>query len=281
MAGSRHIQLDAVESAEYPPTFESGSSLDLGSIKSGQGTLVITRRIKQECLVEYEKWLVKIGEECAKWPGFQHRTIYPPSKVSVTQDFWTHIIHFDSHDDAKSWTESNVAHRLWEECEPFTNDTNIAILMDGSPEIWGMSPSSSGKHEGPGPAPKPLPLRQSLTVLVNLYPLLVVLSFLLEFVFGTADVPVPVRLFVGTAISVPTLTYCMIPYSMRYLGPWVFGQMHSSDESESDSYSSWAVRHRESLLTSGIPLGLLVLCVVCSAIWPGDGYAGDGFLGSS
>ena len=270
-----HVQIDVLEDIEV-----QSSPSELQRVpSSNQGTLVITRRIKQECLVEYEKWLLKIGDALGQWPGFQHRTIYPPSKVSVTQDFWTHIIHFDSHVDAKSWTQSSTAHQLWEECDPFTNDTNIAILMDGNPEIWGMTPTSSGKHEGPGPAqkaPKPLPLRQSLTVLVNLYPLLVFLSFPLEYVFGTADVPVPVRLLVGTAISVPTLTYIMIPFTMRYLSSWVFGQMPVVDGED----SSILVRNKELLLTCGIPLGLVVLCVVCSVIWPVAGFAGDGILGS-
>jgi uncharacterized protein len=263
-----HIQLQSTDEEQPLPP----KPLTDRSLSSNQGTLVITRRIKEEFLNEYNIWLKKIGDECAKFPGFLHRTIYAPSKASVTQDFWTHIIHFETNEDAQKWTSSNIAHELWKECEPFTNDTNIAILMDGSPEIWGMSPASSGKYDPATAAAagaampvvsKPLPFRQSLTVWVNLYPLLLILSYLLEFIYGKNEVSLPVRLLVSTALSVPMLSYFMIPLSMRYLAPWVFDQ----DKDEMKAI----------LLSCAILIFLGGLCAIMHMIWPKKSdYAGEG-----
>jgi antibiotic biosynthesis monooxygenase (ABM) superfamily enzyme len=232
--------------------------------------LVITRRIKSSCTAQYLDWLKRVNDECQKFPGFLHRCVYPPSEVSYSQDFWTHVLHFTSHENAERWTGSDKAHILYVEVDEWTVERNMAILSNvlDTAAIFGMSSSekSDSIPEGYNLVKKPIPFRQSLTVLLSLYPLLLLLSYVLEFIYGKATfdkIPLPTRLFVGTIISVPTLTYFMIPYSMKFLKPWVFGEL------EIGSSKEW-------MTTIAIITSLLVICITCSLIWPDKEFWGPG-----
>ncbi len=232
------------------------------------GTLIVTRRIKPEFEEVHKDWLARIQKACEASPGFLKRKVYMPSGISSSHDFWTHIVTFDSMENAKHWTESNVCKQLWEEVKPWTNEESMGfVLTDPQGNLtFGIMPVSD---QGTLPqAALPIRYRQCLIILLNLYPIILFFGYVLEFFYGKYDVSMPVRSLIGASFSVPCLTFFMIPFTMKYLGAWSFGNPSVTP------VHAWSI-------TIGIVAFLVILAYVVGMHWPEPGYAGNGVYGSS
>lgn len=215
----------------------------------------------------------KIGAAVKETPGFLHRTVYPPSKDSITGDFWTHVIHFDSDAGVAAWSRSDKCKALLKEVESLTDDTSLAVLHQGHNDLWGMVPASETNDGSNKTPPAPLPFRQTLVVLFNLFPSVMFNGFWLEYVWGTSKIPGPVRMLVGVTFTVPILTFFAIPTSMKAgFAPWVFDQGDFKD-------ANGGVSTKALTYTVGVFLYLVSLCAIASTVWPNPGYAGDGLFG--
>lgn len=254
--------------------------MENGNLSLHRGTLVITRRVPTDRTEEYKVWLRKIGEAVAEIPGFLHRTVYPPGAESITPDFWTHVIHFDSDDAVAAWSRSDKCKALLEEVESLTEDTSLAVLHHGHGDLWGMVPASEADENSvkfasqkAAAPPTPLVFRQTLVVLFNLFPCVMFNGFWLEYVWGTSKIPGPVRMLVGVVFTVPMLTYFGVPTSMKAgFAPWVFDQGDFKD-------ANGGISKKALTYTAGIILYLVALCAIVSTFWPNPGYAGDGLFG--
>jgi len=257
---------------------EEKSSIELGGSSSSppstqsavmtrnQGTLIITRRIKPECEEDHREWLERIQAACEASPGYVDRKVYPPSGVLAAEnDFWTHLIKFDTLEHAKLWTASATCEQLWAEVRPWVAEESMGFMLTDPQGSTTLGIMPTGTNGTVPKTPLPIKYRQCLIVLFALYPTMLVIAVLMEFVYGTMKTPIPLRLFIGAGLSVPALTFICIPFLMNYLGPWSFG--------------SSAISARQDLgITLGLLGGLAVLTVVMSCVWPADGYAGDGIF---
>ncbi len=130
---------------------------------------------------------------------------------------------------------------------------------------FGIIPTTGGGG-GVAAAPLPIKYRQCLVIILNLFPVMLLYGYLLEFVFGNWRVAVPVRLLIGACLTTPSLTFYMIPYSLKYLGPWVLG-------------SSRVSTRQDAGITLSLIAFIILLAFVTGLFWPESGYAGDGIFG--
>jgi len=255
-----------VHDEEGKSSVELGTSRESSVLRRNQGTLIITRRIKPECEEYHKAWLERIEAACAASPGFLKRKVYPPSgALAAENDFWTHVVTFDSLENAKLWTASAQCAELWAEVRPWVAEESMGFVLtdpQGATTLGIMPTTANGTVPK---APLPIKYRQCLIILFALYPTMLVIAILMEYVYGTMKTPVPLRLFIGAGISVPALTFICIPFLMKYLGPWSFG--------------SATISAREDLgITLGLVGGLAALTVATSFVWPDEGFAGAGIF---
>ena len=236
-------------------------------ISRNAGTLIITRRIKAECEEVHKEWLQRIQAACAASPGYVKRKVYAPSGVlAADNDFWTHVVTFDSLENAKLWTTSAKCIELWQEVRPWVAEESMGFVLSdpqGS-TTFGIMPSAAMTGTVPK-TPLPIKYRQCLIILFALYPVILLFALLMDFVYGTMNTPVPLRLFIGASLSVPSLTFVCIPFLMKHLGPWSFGSPALSKQQDIG-------------ITLGLLAGMATITIVASFVWPDPGFAGKGIF---
>lgn len=253
---------------------ENGSALpkqqqqeQLGYQKSSSyGTLIVTRKIMPQFNDLHEDWLLRIQTACAKSEGFVKRQVYPPTVDEIGQDFWTHVVTFDCLDNAKKWSNSTECQAFMEEIAPWVAEDSMGFVLTDPQGALTFGIMPTGSSGSVAHAPLPIKYRQCIVIIINLYPVMLVSAWGMEFFYGNAFVHMPLRLLIAACLSVPCLTFYMIPFCMKYLGPWSYGSTSLS-------------RRKQTLTTIGLLVFVGLMSVFTSLIWPDSGYAGSGIFG--
>ncbi|PTR27576.1 hypothetical protein C8K36_104198 [Rhodococcus sp. OK519] len=156
---------------------------------------------------EFIAWQRRITDAEKKFPGFRGSEWHPP--IPGVQDDWTILFTFDSQEHLDQWLESPQRAALLAEGQAFKNFTVRPI-----PNPYGSWFPAGGAGDAQVPSWK-----TALSVLVGLYPLVVVLTILIDELWPGA--PLWASLLLGNIASVCLLTWVVMPVVTRVLRFWL------------------------------------------------------------
>lgn len=156
---------------------------------------------------EFLAWQHRITDAERKFPGFRGSEWHPP--IPGVQDDWTILFTFDTQQHLDRWLESPQRAALLTEGREFKDFTVRPI-----PSPYGSWFSAGGAGDEQVPSWK-----TALSVLVGLYPLVVVLTITIDELWPGA--PLWASLLIGNIASVCLLTWVVMPIVTRALRFWL------------------------------------------------------------
>jgi antibiotic biosynthesis monooxygenase (ABM) superfamily enzyme len=173
--------------------------------------MVVSTRVKSGREHEYREWQSAIDKEAARFPGFMGNEVFPP--VPDLQEEWVVVVRFDTPANLQGWLASDARRRLNEQAARLWHETRVESFGGGFPGWFAAG------VPGPGQPALPPDWKQALTVLLVLYPTVMLLGLLLS--PRLATLPFPLQMFVGNAVSVAILTWLLMPLALRALAFWL------------------------------------------------------------
>jgi uncharacterized protein len=191
---------------------DNGASAAASTPPEGGGgpiTTTVTRRVKPGHESFYEQFLSGIIATASEFPGHLGVEVFRPQ--SATAGEYRIVYLFDTAEHLRRWLDSDE-HAAWlERAEPHVIGPMRTSFVTGL-ESWFTLPGSPG-------TPPPPPYKMALLTWITIFPLItgviVVLGPLIK------DLPVVPRLGITTAVTVPLMTWVVMPRVTRLLHPWL------------------------------------------------------------
>jgi len=155
------------------------------------------------------EWQRGISAAAEGFAGYRGTDIYPPTDGG--RDEWVVVIHFDEEKSLRQWLDSPVRAGWVEKLRCRVGDFDLQALPGG------FGPWFAGLVRGPGP--RPPGWKMALTVLLALYPTVMLLTL----VVGPLTAPLgpAVGMLIGNALSVSILQWALVPLLTVVLGRWL------------------------------------------------------------
>ena len=176
---------------------------------SGPITTTVTRRVKPGNETAYEEFLEGVIGAASRYPGYLGVEVFRPGGAGHEYRI---VYRFDGPDDLRRWLDADE-HAAWlERAEPHVIGPMRTSFLTGL-ESWFTLPDRPG-------APPPPPYKMALLTWVTIFPLITLVVLALDPVLtGLALVP---RLAITTAVTVPLMTWVVMPRMTRALRGWLF-----------------------------------------------------------
>jgi antibiotic biosynthesis monooxygenase (ABM) superfamily enzyme len=194
-------------SLENGPGTASGSPHD-GT--DGPVTTTVTRRVKPGHESSYDQILENIIAAAREFPGHMGVEVFRPE--SAAEGDYRVVFRFDTGEHLRAWLDSEERATLIERAEPHVIGQMRTQFVTGL-ETWFTLPGH------PGTAPPP-PHKMALLTWVTIFPLITLVVVVLgPLIDGLALVP---RLAITTAVTVPIMTWLVMPRITRLLHRWLY-----------------------------------------------------------
>jgi hypothetical protein len=194
---------------EDPTERGVGSPLDPSD---GPVTTTVTRHVKPGHEVFYEQFLEGIIAAATRFPGHLGVEVFRPASASEGE--YRIVYRFDTGEHLRAWLDSDE-HAAWlERAEPHVIGPMRSQFLTGL-ESWFTLPGRPG-------SPPPPPYKMALVTWVTIFPLITLVVLVLDPLLVRLDL-VP-RLAVTTAVTVPIMTWLVMPRVTRLLRGWLYPQ---------------------------------------------------------
>jgi antibiotic biosynthesis monooxygenase (ABM) superfamily enzyme len=182
---------------------------------AGPVTTSVTRRVKPGHEEAYEAFLEGIIAAASRFPGYLGVEVFRPDGPD---DEYRIVYRFDGAGHLRDWLDSDE-HRAWlERAEPHVIGPMRTQFLTGL-ESWFTLPGQ------PGAAPPP-PYKMALLTWITIFPLITGVVIALGPLLGRmALVP---RLGITTAVTVPLMTWVVMPRMTRVLRAWLYPKSSST-----------------------------------------------------
>ena len=178
----------------------------------GPITTTVTRRVKPGHEVFYEQFLAGIIAAATRFPGHLGVEVFRPTSASEGE--YRTVYRFDTGEHLQAWLDSDE-HAAWlERAEPHVIGPMRTQFLTGL-ESWFTLPGRPG-------SPPPPPYKMALLTWVTIFPLITLVVLALDPLLVRLDL-VP-RLAVTTAVTVPIMTWLVMPRVTRLLRGWLYPQ---------------------------------------------------------
>jgi antibiotic biosynthesis monooxygenase (ABM) superfamily enzyme len=170
-------------------------------------TEIITVSVKPGMEEAYRDWVDRIRQVEARFPGYQGLQLQPP--IPGVQDDWVSLLRFDTSEHLNSWLQSDARRDALREVEPFIDkrEQQVAASFSG----WFTF--------GDNPSQVPSNWKQSMIVLLTLYPIVMLELLLLNPL--TKPLGMAVATFIGNLLSVAATGFLLIPLALRAFEWWL------------------------------------------------------------
>jgi uncharacterized protein len=173
-------------------------------------TTVVTRRVKPGHEAFYEQFLEGIIAAASRFPGQLGVEVFRPESAAAGE--YRIVYRFDTQEHLQAWLDSDE-HAAWlERAEPHVIGPMTTQFLTGL-ESWFTLPGLPGR-------PPPPPYKMAVLTWITIFPLITVIVVVL----GPAlkDLAVVPRLGVTTALTVPLMTWIVMPRVTRLLSWWLY-----------------------------------------------------------
>jgi hypothetical protein len=172
-------------------------------------TVVVSHPVAAPDEEAFLAWQDRVTDAERQFDGFRGAELFRP--VPGVQDEWTALYRFDTDEHLNAWLESPQRQRLLDQGKRFKE---FKLHRISSPfGSWFEPPEGEGAGEGPAQ------WKTALSVLVGLYPTVVLLTLAVHGAWPTAELWV--SLLIGNILSVSLLTWVVMPVVTRALRFWL------------------------------------------------------------
>jgi antibiotic biosynthesis monooxygenase (ABM) superfamily enzyme len=176
----------------------------------GPVTTTVTRRVKPGHEPFYEQFLAGINGAASRFPGHLGVDVFRPETATAGE--YRIVYRFDTGDHLRAWLDSDERAAWLERAEPHVIGPMRTRFVTGL-ESWFTLPG------GPSIQPPP-PYKMALLTWITIFPLITLVVIALDPVLQQLD-RVP-RLAVTTAVTVPIMTWLVMPRVTRLLRGWLY-----------------------------------------------------------
>ena len=185
--------------------------MESNSLNNEQVTVMFSELIKPGKAKEYENWLEGIQEDLKQFQGFVEINVIKPSDPHSLE--YISLVKFDSQDNLIKWRESSVLAKWLSQLHDLVSEP-ATIQQAYGLELWFSRPKVFITAESPAF------WKQVLLGVATVYPMILLLNFVLEPVTG--DLPWLLSLFINVVLLSSLLTYPIMPYVTKYLQNWLY-----------------------------------------------------------
>ncbi|MFI1253027.1 antibiotic biosynthesis monooxygenase [Streptomyces netropsis] len=207
----RDLLAEGRELFEEPPTQE----VLRGGAPAEQApetvTAVISHVVRPGREKDFLRWQEKILKAQESSPGFMGSELFKP--VEGVQEHWVVVFRFDSREHLEDWLESDARRDLLEEGRAYFESYDVRKVGSA---FSGWFRFDKGAQDGAPPNWK-----QAMSVVLALYPTVMVLNLTVGFELGQLGVPGYVGLFIGNVLSVSALTWLLMPLVNKAFAFWL------------------------------------------------------------
>jgi uncharacterized protein len=189
---------------------ESGSRATPPGAGSGPVTTTVTRRVKPGHEPFYEQFLEGIISAASRFPGQLGVEVFRPPRATAGE--YRIVYRFHTAEHLRAWLDSDERAAWLERAEPHVIGPMRTRFVTGL-ESWFTLPDQ------PGIAPPP-PYKMALVTWITIFPLITAIVAitgpLLE------ELHLVLRLGITTAVTVPLMTWFVMPRVTRLLRRWLY-----------------------------------------------------------
>jgi antibiotic biosynthesis monooxygenase (ABM) superfamily enzyme len=170
-------------------------------------TEIITVSVKPGMEEAYRAWVDRVRQVEARFPGYQGLQLQAP--IPGLQDDWVSLLRFDTTEHLNAWLESDARRDALQEVEPFIDkrEQQVATAFSG----WFTF--------GDAPGQAPPSWKQSMIVLLTLYPIVMLEQMFLNPLLRSLDMAEAI--FIGNLLSVAATGFLLIPLALRAFEWWL------------------------------------------------------------
>ena len=179
-------------------------------MNAGPVTTTVTQRVIPGHEAAYEQFLEGIIGAASQSPGYLGTDVFRPDGDGGE---YRVIYRFERSEELRRWLDSSERADWLRQAEPHVDGPMQTEFLTGL-EGWFTLP-------GRPTAPAPPPYKMALVTWATIFPLI----SLVVIVLGPAMRPVPLvpRLAITTAVTVPLMTWVVMPRVTGLLSRWLFG----------------------------------------------------------
>lgn len=172
-------------------------------------TEVFVTQVEPENVEAYQKWMSKIHQVEATFPGF--KGVYVQSPSSTGGKNWITLLQFDTAENLDRWLTSPERAEVLEEAKSLIHSLDNHRLTSPFGSWFGSIAKESGAL--------PPVWKQTLIILLVLFPIVMLeLMFLMP---KLGSLPMAVSTFIGNAISVSLISWPCMPIAVFFLNWWL------------------------------------------------------------
>ncbi|MFK4227052.1 antibiotic biosynthesis monooxygenase [Streptomyces sp. NPDC019890] len=160
---------------------------------------------------DFMRWQDKVLKEQEKHPGFMGSELFKP--VEGIQDRWVVAFRFDTREHLDGWLNSEAREKLLDEGRDSFRSYDVRKIGSA---FGGWFRFGEGTDEGIPPNWK-----QAMSVVLALYPTVMILNLTVGDWFNDMGMPGYVALFFGNVLSVSILTWLLMPLVNRAFAFWL------------------------------------------------------------
>ena len=177
---------------------------------AGPVTTTVTRRVKPGHEPFYEQFLEGIIAAASRFPGHLGVEVFRPERASGGE--YRIVYRFDDAEHLRAWLDSDERAAWLERAEPHVIGPMRTQFLTGL-ETWFTLP-------GRPDTPPPPPYKMALVTWIAIFPLITLVVIVLGPLLKDLDL-VP-SLAITTAVSVPIMTWLVMPRITRLLRGWLY-----------------------------------------------------------
>jgi uncharacterized protein len=176
----------------------------------GPVTTTVTRRVRPGHEASYEQFLQGIIAAATQCPGHLGVEVFRPASGPGGE--YRVVYRFDTGEHLRAWLDSDE-HEAWlRRAEPHVIGPMRTQFVTGL-ETWFTLPGQPG-------TPPPPPYKMALVTWAAIFPLITLVVIVIgPLIEGLALVP---RLAITTAVTVPIMTWIVMPRVTRLLRGWLY-----------------------------------------------------------
>jgi antibiotic biosynthesis monooxygenase (ABM) superfamily enzyme len=180
-------------------------------------TTTVTRRVKPGHEAVYEQVLEGIVAAASEFPGHLGVEVFRPSSATVGE--YRTVYRFDTAEHLRTWLHSDERAAWLERAEPHVLGPMRTSFVTGL-ESWFTLPTQPGLAAPP-------PYKMALLTWITIFPLITAIVVITGPLLK--ELPLAVRLGITTALTVPLMTWVVMPRVTRLLRGWLYPDQTARD----------------------------------------------------